>query len=87
MRRVPLCQAARSGTEADPELIASQEIAEELVNRESEAVQSEITTQRCTIRDVPGEDAHILADTLLSLGAQSARYAELRGYFNHCISG
>lgn len=31
------------------------------------------TAQRCTMRDVPGSLAHSLADTLLSLGAQSAR--------------
>jgi len=33
----------------------------------------DVTAMRCTLRDVPGQDADLLADTLLTLGAQSAR--------------
>jgi len=33
----------------------------------------DITAMRCTLRDVPGTEADVLADTLISLGAQSAR--------------
>ena len=72
------CEAASSGAESDPESRASQDTAVQLGIRGSEAVQAEITTHRCTIRDVPGPDAHLLADTLISLGAQSARCLALR---------
>jgi hypothetical protein len=37
----------------------------------------DVTAMRCTLRDVPGQDADLLADTLLTLGAQSARYNTL----------
>lgn len=36
--------------------------------------EGKIATLRCTVRDVPGQEADLLADTLLSLGAQSARF-------------
>ncbi len=73
--RLYSCEAASSRAESDPESRASQDTAVQLGLRGSEAVQAEITTHRCTIRDVPGPDAHLLADTLISLGAQSARFA------------
>ena len=40
----------------------------------SNSDESEIAALRCTVRDVSGQEADTLADILLSLGAESARY-------------